>query len=115
MNIKPRTFIQKGNVSSEEVGEKDAAIVEEERAIEEQVKEYNSAYRARSLQQVYDEELKSERVNSTEKDHKERIFDWERDMNASVRRMSGKSAKELLARSTLQDRFGSSSSSKKFL
>lgn len=114
MNIKARTFIQKG-ASNWEEGEKDVKTIEEERAIEEQVKEYNAAYRSRTLQQVYDQELKDEKLKTVEKDREERIFDWERDMNASVRRLSGKSAKELLNRSTLQDRFGSSSTSKKYL
>lgn len=90
-------------------------MIEEELAIEEQVKAYNASYRSRTLQQVYEEELKEGKVKAAEKDKEERIFDWERDMNASVRRMSVKSAKDLLNRSSLNDRFGSSTSSKKFL
>lgn len=48
----------------------------------------------------------------TENDMKERIFDWERDMNSTVRQMSSKSAKDLVNKSTLNDRFGSSTSKK---
>ena len=48
----------------------------------------------------------------TESDMKERIFDWERDMNSTVRQMSSKSAKDLVNKSTLNDRFGSSTSKK---
>lgn len=48
----------------------------------------------------------------TESDLKDRIFDWERDMNSTVRQMSSKSAKDLVNKSTLKDRFGSSSSKK---
>lgn len=50
----------------------------------------------------------------TETDRKDRIFDWERDMNSTVRQMSTKSAKDLVSKSTLNDRF-SSSTSKKYL
>lgn len=48
----------------------------------------------------------------TESDRQERIFDWERDMNSTVRQMSTKSAKDLVSKSTLNDRFGSSSTKK---
>ncbi len=113
MNIKARTFLQKG--ATTEAAVKDSAVIEEELALEEQVKQYNAAYRSRTLQEAYEEELKDVKVKAVEKEREERIFDWERDMNASVRRMSGKSAKELMNRSNLQDRFGSSTSSKKFL
>lgn len=48
------------------------------------------------------------KIDKTESDKKERIFDWDRDMNSSVRRLSTKSAKELVSKSNLNDRFGSS-------
>lgn len=76
------------------------------------VDEYNARYRNKPLKQVYEESHQSEKRRTTEKDHSERIFDWERDMNATVRRMSSKSANELLNRSKLDDRFGSSGTKK---
>lgn len=54
----------------------------------------------------------TKKKTATEIDRQERIFDWERDMNSTVRQMSSKSAKDLVSKSKLNDRFGSSSSKK---
>ena len=113
LNIKARTFVQKGPSLPEK--EKSTQVIREELEIEKQVQEYNALHRSKTLQEEYEQEFKEKKVSATEKDRQERIFDWERDMNASVRRMSAKSAQELLNKSTLNDRFGSSSSSKRFL
>lgn len=79
---------------------------------EEQIKEYNQVHRQKTLQEIHEEEFMGKKKAQTAADQQERIFDWERDMNSSVRQMSSKSAKDLVSKSTLNDRFGSSSSKK---
>ena len=115
LNIKPRTFIQRRtdpyekDLESETV---DPEVKAKDRKTDEQIKEYNEVHRQKPLQEIYEEEHMGKKRLLTESDRQERIFDWERDMNSTVRQMSSKSAKELVSKSTLNDRFGSSSSKK---
>lgn len=115
LGIKPRTFIQHRIKSFEkdfECESVDPELKAKDRKTDEQIKEYNEVHRQKTLQEIYEEEHMGKKKLQTESDHKERIFDWERDMNSTVRQMSSKSAKELVSKSTLNDRFGSSSSKK---
>jgi hypothetical protein len=78
------------------------------RETDEQIKEYNEVHRQKTLQEIYKVEHMGKKIFKTNSDRNEKIFDWERDMNSTVRQMSTKSAKELVSKSTLNDRFGSS-------
>ena len=117
LNIKSRTFIQKrtgSNASFDKDQSVDLDIKTEtdELLIDEQIREFNEAHRQKTLQEIYEAEHMGKKKIQTEIDIKERIFDWERDMNSNVRQMSSKSAKDLVNKSKLYDRFGSSSSKK---
>ena len=90
----------------------DPEIKIKEKKLDDQIKEYNDSHRSKTLQEIYEEELMSKKKIITEIDQKERIFDWERDMNSTVRQMSSKSAKDLMKRSSLSDRFNSSTNKK---
>lgn len=115
LNIKPRTFIQKRTETSSNRNEQvNPEIKAQERELDEHIKKYNETHRQKTLQEVYEEQHMNEKKTKTELDRQERIFDWERDMNSTVRQMSSKSAKELVNKSNLNDRF-SSSTSKKYL
>lgn len=112
LNMKARTFIQRptSNISDEH---NDKRSEEEIDKISDQIQKYNSEYRSKTLQEIYEEEGMGKKKAASKKDQEDRIFDWERDMNSSVRRMSSKSAKDLLNSSSLNDRFGKTS--KKYL
>ena len=112
MNLKARTFLQQPS-SNSPLESHDKYTEEEKDKISEQVRKYNAENRSRSLQEIYEEEFMDSKKISSKKDLEDRIFDWERDMNSSVRRMSSKSAKDLLNSSALKDRFGTNS--KKYL
>lgn len=115
LNIKSRTFIQRRTETYEKSDEKeifDPELKAKDKQIDEQIKEYNEVYRQKTLQEIYEEEHMDKKKDRTTSDYQERIFDWERDMNSTVRQMSSKSAKDLVSKSTLNDRFGSSSSKK---
>ena len=117
LNIKSRTFIQKrtgSNASFDKDQSVDLDIKTEtdELLIDEQIREFNEEHRQKTLQEIYEAEHMGKKKIQTEIDIKERIFDWERDMNSNVRQMSSKSAKDLVNKSKLYDRFGSSSSKK---
>ena len=117
LNIKSRTFIQRktfslsdsAKITTESI---DPEIKIKEKKLDDQIKEYNDSHRSKTLQEIYEEELMSKKKIITEIDQKERIFDWERDMNSTVRQMSSKSAKDLMKRSSLSDRFNSSTNKK---
>lgn len=113
LNIKARTFIQKRTETSSGLQTPiDPEIRAKERELDEQIKNYNEIHRQKSLQETYEEEFMLKKKAATEIDKQERIFDWDRDMNSTVRQMSTKSAKDLVSKSNLNDRFGSSSSKK---
>ncbi len=113
LNIKTRTFIQKRTETSSSLQTPfDPEIRAKERVLDEQIKNYNEIHRQKSLQETHEEEYMVKKKAATEIDKQERIFDWERDMNSTVRQMSTKSAKDLVSKSNLSDRFGSSSSKK---
>lgn len=117
LNIKSRTFIQRKTLSLRESAKImpesiDPDIKVKEKDLDDQIKEYNDSHRSKTLQEIYEEEHMSKKKSITEIDEKERIFDWERDMNSTVRRMSSKSAKDLMKKSSLVDRFNSSSNKK---
>ncbi len=84
----------------------------EEKIIDEQIKNYNESFRQKTLQEIYEDEHMDRKKAESDADRASRIFDWERDMNSTVRQMSSKSAKDLLNQSKLNDRFGSSSAKK---
>lgn len=118
LNIKPRTFIQRRTESyenfsnSESIDPEVIVKVAKDKKIDNQIKEYNEIHRKKTLQEIHEEEHMGKKKAQTASDRQERIFDWERDMNSTVRQMSSKSAKDLVNKSTLNDRFGSSSSRK---
>lgn len=80
--------------------------------MDEQINEYNKIHRQETLQEIYAKEQMGQKKAQSATDRQEKIFDWERDMNSTVRQMSSKSAKDLVNKSTLNDRFGSSTSKK---
>lgn len=115
LNIKARTFIQRRTESYDTNLERDSIDPELKAKIEKtdkQIEEYNEIHRQKTLQEIYEEEYMTKKKSLTDSDRQERIFDWERDMNSTVRQMSTKSAKDLVNKSTLNDRFGSSSTKK---
>ena len=113
LNIKSRTFIHRRNesVSNHQIST-DPETKAQEKIFDAQIKDYNEKNRQKTLQQIYENDSMSMKKEKTEIDKQERIFDWERDMNSTVRQMSSKSAKDLLSKSNLSDRFGSSASKK---
>jgi hypothetical protein len=111
LNIKSRTFSQRRIDPYEKYAENEMIDPELEarvRETDEQIKEYNEVHRQKTLQEIYKVEHMGKKIFKTNSDRNEKIFDWERDMNSTVRQMSTKSAKELVSKSTLNDRFGSS-------
>lgn len=111
LNIKSRTFSQRRTDPYEKYAENEMIDPELEarvRETDEQIKEYNEVHRQKTLQEIYKVEHMGKKIFKTNSDRNEKIFDWERDMNSTVRQMSTKSAKELVSKSTLNDRFGSS-------
>ena len=77
-----------------------------------QIEQFNKSNRRKTLQEIYDDEYKASKKSKADFDRKERIFEWERDMNSTVKQISSKSAKDLVSKSSLNDRFGSSSTKK---
>lgn len=115
MNIKPRTFIQRQSASFTSdinLDELDPSIKAKDKEIDEQIKKYNEVHRQKTLQEIHEDEHMGKKKAQSAQDMEERIFDWERDMNSSVHRMTSKSAKDLVSKSNLSDRFGTSSSKK---
>lgn len=90
----------------------DSDIETKEKLLDNQLKKYNDSHRSKTLQEIYEENHMSKKKKITEIDQKERIFDWERDMNSKIKQMSSKSAKDLVNRSSLRERFDSSATKK---
>lgn len=116
LNIKPRMFIQRQTASANSnvstIDTVDPEIKAKDKEIDNQIQNYNQVHRQKTLQEIYEDEHMGKKKAQAAQNMEERIFDWERDMNSSVRRMSSKSAKDLVSKSNLNDRFGSSSSRK---
>lgn len=94
---------------SEELSHDEIRKIEEYDRI---VQNYTQSFRNEKLIDTFSKNFKNENINKIKNDYNDKIFDWERDMNSSVKRMSAKSTNELLSKSKLDDRF---SSLKKYL
>lgn len=115
LNLKNRQFISK-QTSSEPSKEKSAEEKAKEQEQEEFIRGYNSVNRSETLMEIHKRDYKDKKVTEKEKDIDERKFDWERDMNQGTKAGSSKNTAELMSRyGSINSRFSSGSSTKKFL
>ncbi len=112
-NIKARQFQKRSNEQTSRCKpEQDESY---DRRQEEYVRDYNDKYRQEALVDIHKRENKQGKVEETQKDLDNRIFDWERDMNSGTKAGSSKDTADVLSKFGKLDNRFSSSSTKKFL
>lgn len=116
LNLKSRQFISKHPYSSKTTKEKSKEDVYRERQQEDFIRDYNKTNRPETLMDIHKREYKDKKVSEHEKDLDERKFDWERDMNRGTKGGSSKNTAEMITRyGSIDSRFSSGSSTKRFL
>lgn len=85
-------------------------------AQEQTINDYNEKYRTESLTEIHKRDYKDKKVVLEKSERDERRFDWERDMKQGTKGGSAKDTSSLMSRfGSINDRFSSGSSSRRFL
>ena len=114
LNIKSRQFSRRSDQSSLKPKSDHDRLYDH--AQERTINDYNEKYRSESLTEIYKRDYKDNRVVSEKSERDERRFEWERDMKQGTKGGSAKDTTSLLSRfGTINDRFSSGSSSRRFL